>query len=105
MNSIARRIATGATLAVAPVLIALGAAGASQADATGFAHGPSFNAPTHHQTFPHQDMSINQPGSTAHHHHQWQCVSHVDFFLEAADLSVRPLDNAPLNTFWQPLMA
>ena len=71
MNSIARRIAVAATLAVAPVLIALGAAGASHAEETGFDHGASFHAPTPHQAFPHQDLSGHQPGSPAHHHHQW----------------------------------
>lgn len=71
MNNITRRIATGATLAIAPVLIALGAAGVSQADATGFDHGTSFNAPVQHHTFPNQDLSVDQPGSSAHHHHQW----------------------------------
>ncbi len=71
MNSVTRRIAAGAALAVAPALIALGAATAGHADATATNNGPSISAPTHHTAFPTQDLSTDQPGTSAHHHHQW----------------------------------
>jgi hypothetical protein len=71
MNNIARRIAAGAALAVAPALIAIGAATASQADTAVANTGPSFSAPAQHRAFPTQDMSIDTPGTPAHHHHQW----------------------------------
>ena len=61
-----KRIAAGAVLATGSAMVALGAAGAGHADTTG----PNMSSPAPHTTFPHQH---NQPvpGSSIHHHHQW----------------------------------
>ena len=67
MNAITRRLAAVAALTAAPALIALGAATASQAQTSATNTGPSTS---HHQAFPHQ-ANLPQPGSSIHHHHQW----------------------------------
>lgn len=72
-----KRIAAGAILATGSALVALGAATDSCADtgatSIGPSHtsvGPNMSHPTPHPTFPRQH---NQPvpGSSIHHHHQW----------------------------------
>jgi hypothetical protein len=70
MNTIARRIAAGLTLAAAPALIALGAATTSHAQTTPTHTGPNISEPQHHAAFPHQH-NIPKPGSREHHRHQW----------------------------------
>lgn len=71
MNNITRRIAAGAALIAAPVLIALGTAAASQAD-TAVTNGASSNVgpSISHPAFPNQTNTA-QPGTAVHHHHQW----------------------------------
>jgi len=64
-----RRLGAGAVLAVAPAVIALGAAATSHADTMVNDPGPSMSSPTQHQAFPHQTNSP-QPGTSTHHHHQ-----------------------------------
>ena len=63
---ITRRIAAGFALAAAPAIIALGAATASQAQASAVNTGPSVS---HHEAFPGQ-QNFPQPGTAVHHHHQ-----------------------------------
>ncbi|MBJ7339319.1 hypothetical protein [Mycolicibacterium sp.] len=69
MTTIARRIAATAALLAAPALIALGTAGASQADTSITNNGPSVSSPVHRDAFPHQS-NTPQPGTSVHHHHQ-----------------------------------
>jgi hypothetical protein len=67
MNTITRRIAAGAALVAAPVLIALGTATMSHADTN--LGNASANTVTH-PAFPHQ-TNMPQPGTPEHHRHQW----------------------------------
>ncbi len=66
MNTIARRIAAGATLAIAPAIIALGAATAGNATTTPDHRGPSISAPAEHAA-PHWTPST--PGTPEHFLH------------------------------------
>ncbi|MCV7224931.1 hypothetical protein [Mycolicibacterium komossense] len=65
MNASTRRLAAATALLAAPVLIALGTATMSHADASVGAAGPSIS----HPAFPHQS-NMPQPGTAIHHHHQ-----------------------------------
>ena len=72
-----KRIAAGALLAAGPALVALGAATDSYADAASTNVGPSrisaganMSHPTPHPSFPGQNNQP-QPGTSIHHHHQW----------------------------------
>jgi hypothetical protein len=65
MTACTRRIAAAAALLVAPVLIALGAAGYSHADSAVTNNGPSIS----HPAFPNQ-TNTPAPGTAVHHHHQ-----------------------------------
>ena len=64
-----RRLASGAVLAAAAAVIALGAANVSHADTTVNNPGPSMSAPDLHPAFPHQS-NTPRPGTSTHHHHQ-----------------------------------
>ena len=68
MNVIARRIAAATALVAAPVLIALGTAGISQADTN--LGNASASTTISHPAFPHQ-TNMPQPGTAEHHRHQW----------------------------------
>jgi hypothetical protein len=70
MNTLTRRIAAGATMIAAPVLIALGAAATSHADPSAHDNGPLITTPVPHPAFPVQ-TNAPSPGSVDHHHHQW----------------------------------
>jgi hypothetical protein len=61
-----KRIAAGAILATGSALVALGVAPESVADAGG----PNMSHPAPHPAFPHQ-TNQPQPGTSIHHHHQW----------------------------------
>jgi len=65
MNTIARRIAAGATLAIAPAVIVLGTATAGHADTAAADNGPSVSAPSHstHRWTP------STPGAPEHYLH------------------------------------
>jgi hypothetical protein len=65
-----KRLAAGAMLTAAPALIAIGAAGASNAATGSVDTGPHMSQPTHHSAFPGQNFSSDAPGTPAHHHHQ-----------------------------------
>jgi hypothetical protein len=54
VNAITRRIAAGTALLAAPVLLALGTAGASHADTIARYNIPTVSAPVQHQAFQHQ---------------------------------------------------
>ncbi|HTM86425.1 MAG TPA: hypothetical protein VL179_16270 [Mycobacterium sp.] len=69
MKTTLRQIAAGCVLAVAPALIALGAASAAHAEPSNINHGSAVHSPTHHEAFPHQ-ANQPQPGSREHHRHQ-----------------------------------
>ena len=65
-----RRVAAGATLAVAPLLIALGTAAASHADTgAGQAGNGSISAPAHHGTERNQDIVRGYLPHTSLSHH------------------------------------
>ena len=66
MNAIARRIAAGATLAIAPAIIALGTATAGNASATPEHHGPSISAPAEHAA---PRWTPSTPGTPEHFQH------------------------------------
>ena len=70
MNTIARRIAAGATLAIAPAVIVLGTATAGHADTAAAANGPSVSAPSHsapsHST---HRWTPSTPGAPEHYLH------------------------------------
>jgi hypothetical protein len=68
MNVTVRRIAVGATLIAAPLLIALGTAAASNADPHRNNNGYIY-VPDQHTAFPIQTNSP-QPGTQTHHSHQ-----------------------------------
>jgi len=64
-----RRLAAGAALAAAPVMIATGAAAAGHADFRIDNPGPSVTSQTTLPPFPYQ-TNAPQPGTSTHHHHQ-----------------------------------
>jgi hypothetical protein len=68
MKIITGRLAAAATMIAAPVLIALGTAGMSHADA-GLGSTPNAGSSISHPAFPHQH-NFPQPGTAVHHHHQ-----------------------------------
>jgi hypothetical protein len=68
MNTIVGRIAAGAALLAAPVLLALGASTISHADTASFWSVNASNSTTH-PAFPNQH-NFPQPGTAIHHHHQ-----------------------------------
>ncbi len=72
MNAINARIAAGAALLAAPIMIALGTAAVGHADTVITNTGPSssISRPVQHPAFPHQS-NVPQPGTSIHHHHQW----------------------------------
>jgi hypothetical protein len=63
-----RRIAACATMLAAPVLIAFGAAAASNAD-PGVSNDVIYTTPVQHPAFPIQ-TNAPQPGTQIHHDHQ-----------------------------------
>ncbi|MET0701031.1 MAG: hypothetical protein ABWY93_15345 [Mycobacterium sp.] len=65
-----RRIALGAVLIIAPILIGLGTAATSYADPSALDNGPLITEPVPHPAFP-VETNIPSPGSSIHHHHQW----------------------------------
>jgi hypothetical protein len=66
-----KRLAAGAMLTAAPALFAIGAAGASNAATGSVDNGANMSQPAHHESFPHQNLGTDAPGSRSHHHHQW----------------------------------
>jgi hypothetical protein len=68
MNTINRRIAAGAVLLAAPVLIGLGANTISHAD-TAAVWTVNASSSISHPAFPNQH-NLPQPGTAIHHHHQ-----------------------------------
>jgi hypothetical protein len=66
-----KRLAAGAMLTAAPVLFAIGAAGASNAATGSVDNGANMSQPAHHTAFPGQNFSNDAPGTPSHHHHQW----------------------------------
>ncbi|MET0701878.1 MAG: hypothetical protein ABWY93_19680, partial [Mycobacterium sp.] len=69
MSTIARRIAAGSALIIAPALIALGTAGTSHAQGEVRYNGPTHSAPAPNKPFPHQS-NFPKPGTPEHHRHQ-----------------------------------
>lgn len=69
MNTITRRIAAGATLAIAPALIAFGAAGAGHAETATINNGPSVSAPAHKMPSEPGVPNYLHPNHNRHHHH------------------------------------
>ena len=76
MNKITRKIAAVTAMAAAPAIIAVGVAGASQAQTDATNPGPSIShatqhAPSAHKAFPNQ-KNFPSPGTREHHRHQWK---------------------------------
>jgi hypothetical protein len=65
-----RRIALGTAIITAPILIGLGAAANSYADPGALDNGPLITEPVPHPAYPVQ-TNMPSPGSSVHHHHQW----------------------------------
>ena len=66
MNAIARRIAAGATLAIAPAIIALGTATAGHASTSPVQDGPSVSSPAEHSA---PRWTPSTPGTPEHFLH------------------------------------
>jgi hypothetical protein len=70
MRTRTRRIVLGTAVVVAPILIGLGAAATSYADPGALDNGPLITQAVPHPAFP-VETNIPSPGSSDHHHHQW----------------------------------